>query len=107
MTKKVQKKDYNKIEAKDNMVLDNNGEEVSEVEVEKRERPKQVVDTPLKERKQGLMERLVKGVLGPEGLPGIGAYLNEEIIVPSIKHIIVESITSGINMAVLDRKSVV
>ena len=104
MTKKVQKKDYNKIEAKDNMVLDNNGEEVSEVEVEKRERPKQVVDTPLKERKQGLMERLVKGVLGPEGLPGIGAYLNEEIIVPSIKHIIVESITSGINMAVFGDK---
>lgn len=107
MTKEndTQKKDYSKIEAKDNMDVktDNNGEEVDD-SVEVREKPQQILDKAPKKRKKGLMERLVVGFLGPEGLPGIGRYLNEEIIVPSIKNIIVESVTSGINMAVFGDK---
>ena len=102
----TQKKDYSKIEAKNNMQVDNNGEEVVDVNASKvdRPRPKKVLAEPPKKRKQGLMERLVKGFLGPEGLPGIGAYLNEEIIVPSIKNIIVEAVTSGINMAIFGER---
>ena len=101
----TQKKDYSKIEAKDNMEVktDNNGEEIDD-SVEVREKPQQILDKAPKKRKKGLMERLVVGFLGPEGLPGIGKYLNEEIIVPSIKNIIVESVTSGINMAVFGDK---
>lgn len=95
-----QKKDYSKIEVKNNMEVDNNGEEVAEKVPVKRERPSQIVTKVPEKRKKGLMERLVVGFLGPEGLPGIGQYLNEEIIVPSIKNIIVEAVTSGINMAI-------
>lgn len=101
--KETQKKDYSKIEAKNNMDV-NKQEDDNIVEVERKERPKPIMAEPPKKRKKGLMERLVVGFLGPDGLPGIGAYLNEEIIVPSIKNIIVEAVTSGINMAVFGDK---
>ena len=97
-----QKKDYSKIEAVDNMKVEDSDDIT---EVTKKEKPKQVLAEPPKKRKKGLMERLVVGFLGPDGLPGIGAYLNEEIIVPSIKNIIVEAVTSGINMAVFGDRS--
>ena len=99
MTKKeTKKRDYSKIEAKDNMKV---GEEESGENLpSEREKIKPVLNVTPEKRKKGLMERLVVGFLGPDGLPGIGAYLNEEIIIPSIKNIIVEAVTSGINMAV-------
>lgn len=104
MTKENQKKDYSKIEAKDNMkVTDNNGEEI-DISPVKREKAALVLDEAPVKRKRGLMERLVVGFLGPDGLPGIGQYLNEEIIVPSIKNIIVEAVTSGINMAIFGER---
>lgn len=94
---KNKKKDYSKIEVKDNMKVKEESNENAPVE---RDKIKPVLDKKPKKRKKGLMERLVVGFLGPDGLPGIGSYLNEEIIVPSIKNIIVEAVTSGINMAV-------
>lgn len=96
--KETKKRDYSKIEAKDNMKV--NGEESSEELPAEREKITPVLEKKPEKRKKGLMERLVVGFLGPDGLPGIGAYLNEEIILPSIKNIIVEAVTSGINMAV-------
>lgn len=100
---KNDKKDYNKIEAKDNMKVDNNQEETMEVR-ETPEKIKPILSEAPKKRKKGLMERLVVGFLGPDGLPGIGAYLNEEIILPSLKNILVDSVVSGINMAVFGER---
>ena len=96
--KETKKRDYSKIEAKDNMKVgeEESGENLST----EREKITPVLEKKPEKRKKGLMERLVVGFLGPDGLPGIGAYLNEEIILPSIKNIIVEAVTSGINMAV-------
>lgn len=92
-------KEYDKIEQQDNKKTDNNGEEVSEKK-EVRKPKEKIVDVEVTKRKKGLMERLVTGVLGPDGLPSIGSYLNEEIVVPAVKNIIVDAVTSGINMAI-------
>lgn len=100
---KNNKKDYSKIEAKDNMKIKEEKDDIPVKESERERLAPVVSKTPTK-RKKGLMERLVVGVLGPEGLPGIGAYLNEEIIIPAIKNIIVESVTSGINMAIFGER---
>ena len=51
-------------------------------------------------RKKGVIERLVGGLLGPNGLRAIGAYVGHEIIVPMVKNAFVDSMTTGINMAV-------
>ena len=51
-------------------------------------------------RKKGVVERLVGGLLGPNGLRAIGAYVGHEIIVPMVKNAFVDSMTTGINMAV-------
>jgi len=96
--KETKKKDYSKIEAKDNMKVEE--KDSNENLPTEREKITPVLEKKPEKRKKGLMERLVVGFLGPDGLPGIGAYLNEEIILPSIKNIIVEAVTSGINMAV-------
>lgn len=89
MTKK-----YSDIKAKDNMKI-NKEEEVNQ---EERETLDKIVDITPTKRKRGLMGRLIHGVAGPEGLPGIGSYVNEEIILPAIKNIVVDAVTSGINM---------
>lgn len=88
--------DYNEIEVKEeNLKKAIDGDEKK---TEEREEKKQIV-TKVKKRKKGLMERLVVGMLGPDGIPSITSYLGEEIVKPAIKGIIVDSITSGINMA--------
>lgn len=98
MTKK-----YNEIEVKDNMKVET---EVS-VEVEAPKEKKQlakVISAEPKKVKKSLIGRLVTGIVGPEGLPGIGSYVNEEIIKPAIKNIIVDAVTSGINMVMYGEK---
>lgn len=74
-------------------------EEVQETSLEKRPLQKVVKKVP-KQHKKGLMERLVIGMLGPDGLPAIGRRLGEDIIMPAVKNIIVDAFTSGINMAI-------
>jgi hypothetical protein len=91
------KNEYNKIEAKDNMKVEAANEEVAVVE-EKARMQKLVIAQP-KKVKRNLFSRLVSGVMGPEGLPGIGAYVNEEIIKPAVKNIIFDAITSGLGRA--------
>ena len=54
--------------------------------------------TSAKKRKKGVAERLVSGLVGPEGLPSVGHYLTHDVVLPAIKEIIVNSVTSGINM---------
>lgn len=72
-------------------------EEVTETTTEKRTLEKVVTVQPQKV-KRGLLGRLFTGVMGPDGASGIGEYVNEEIIKPAIKNIIVDAVTSGINM---------
>ena len=94
MSKKNNETNYNSIKANDNMVVDDNNEEVKN----KRKTLDKVIDIQPKKVKRNLGSRLVHGILVPEGLPGIGSYVSEEIIVPAIKNIIVDAVTSGINM---------
>lgn len=90
-------KKYNKIEAKDNM-------DVKKVEHEEdapeRKDLKKLVDKKPKKRKKNLIARLMSGILGPDGVSGIGQYVSEEIIVPAIKNIVVDAVTSGVNMVI-------
>lgn len=90
------KKKYNEIEVKDNLLIE---EEVNEEVVvkEKKELKSVLSEKPVKVKKS-LLGRLVSGIVGPEGLPGIGSYVNDEIVKPAIKNIIVDAVTSGINM---------
>lgn len=90
------RQNYNEIEAKDNMQM--KGNEGPDKEAPKKKELTSVVSNKPKKVKKTLMTRLVDGVMGPEGVPGIGAYVNEEIIKPAIKNIIVDAVTSGINM---------
>jgi len=97
-------KKYNEIEVKDNMKVeqDNNQEEV--VTPKEKKQLDKVITTQPKKVKRSLIGRLITGVVGPEGLPGIGAYVNEEIVKPAIKNIIVDAVTSGINMVMYGEK---
>lgn len=94
--------DYSKIKAKNNMDVGKNADLSSEGSDKATERPKlqSVVGSAPKKVQKSLFSRLVAGVVGPEGVSGIGGYVSEEIIKPAIKHIIVDAITSGINMIV-------
>lgn len=94
MSKKNTGTNYNSINAKDNMVVSDGIETVKE----ERKSLDKVIDIQPKKVKKNLGSRLIHGILGPEGLPGIGSYVSEEIIVPAIKNIIVDAVTSGINM---------
>ena len=93
-------KKYNEIEAKNNMKIE---EEVEGTATEKKE-VKKIVSAQPKKVKRGLLSRLATGVLGPEGVQGIGAYVGDEIIKPAIKNIIVDAVTSGINMVMYGEK---
>lgn len=84
---------YNDVEIKAIPVA-KKGDSVDEV----KPKNESVVSGAVKMQKKGIMERLVIGVLGPDGLPSIGSYLGKEIVMPAIKNIIVDSFTSGINM---------
>ena len=73
--------------------------------VEERQKKEAVVSKVVKRQKKGLMERLVIGVLGPDGLPSIGKYLGHEVILPAVKNIVVDMVTRGINMAMFGQET--
>ena len=87
-------KNYNDIEVKNDIAKD---QEPSNEVVEKAKVEKIVSVTP-KKAKKGLFNRLITGVVGPDGLPGIGQYVNDEIIVPAVKNIVFDALTSGVSM---------
>lgn len=97
-------KKYNEIEVKNNMKIEEEqNTETVDSSREKKDLKSVVTEKPTKV-KRGLLSRLITGVVGPEGLPGIGAYVNEEIIKPAVKNIIVDAVTSGINMVMYGEK---
>jgi hypothetical protein len=97
-------KKYNEIEAKDNMKVDTDSNDDVAVSKERKEMQKIVTVEP-KKVKRSLFGRLITGIVGPDGLPGIGAYVNDEIVKPAIKNIIVDAVTSGINMVMYGERN--
>lgn len=95
MSKDTEKEEtkYNKIEP----VKDTSNEPEEEME-DVREKKEKIVDAKVTKRKKGLMERLVSGLAGPEGVRSIGQYVTQDIVVPAFKNIIADSVTSAINM---------
>jgi len=57
----------------------------------------------VQKRKRGVLERLVIGLIGPDGLPSIGRYLGSEVVMPAVKDIIANSLTTGIQMAIFGK----
>lgn len=88
------KKKYNEIETTVKVDIKDEGAET----VSEKRTLEKVISVQPQKVKRGLLTRLVSGVLGPDGVSGIGEYVNEEIIKPAIKNIIVDAVTSGINM---------
>lgn len=72
--------------------------EVTEELNEVHEKKDKAISGVATKRKKNLIERLVVGVIGPDGLPSVGNYVNNEIIKPAIKNTIMDSATSAINM---------
>lgn len=70
---------------------------------EEPKRVQKVVQTTVVQRKKGLTERVVLALIGPDGLPAVGRYLNKEIVMPALKNIFVDSLTSGLNMMVFGK----
>lgn len=97
-------KKYNEIEVKDNMKVKTEEVTVEAGEAKERKELKSVLTVEPTKVKKNLLSRLITGVVGPEGLPGIGAYVNDEIVKPAIKNIIVDAVTSGINMVMYGEK---
>ena len=87
--------DYNKIEAKNNMDISNTSGE--EKKVDRRKHDPIVTKSP-KKVKKNLLERLVVGLIGPDGLPAIGSYLVKDVIGPALLQMTVESLKTGIDM---------
>lgn len=69
------------------------------VDVAQRQPKKALVSSSTEPLKPSLMTRLVKGLIGPNGVRAIFRYLGREVIVPAIKDTVVNSITTGVNMA--------
>jgi hypothetical protein len=90
--------DYNKVPVKDNMKVEAQEEEVQPAPKEKKALKKVIQAQPTKV-KRSLLGRLINGVMGPEGIPSIGAYVNDEIIKPAVKNIIYDAVTSGLSRA--------
>ena len=87
--------DYTDIEQKSKTAV-----RPEEEKQEEKVRNKPAVTGKVKKVKKGLLERLVVGMLGPDGIPAITNHLNQEIIFPAIKEIFVNSVTSAVNMMV-------
>lgn len=77
--------EYNKIEPTKQVVT-----EVDEIEVIQ-ERPKLTAVVKGKKVKRGLVERLVVGLIGPDGIGSVGGKIKNEIVIPAVKNILVDS----------------
>ena len=69
------------------------------------EKPKLKAVGTVTKRKRNVLERLVVGLIGPDGLPAIGHYLGSEVVMPAVKDIIANSLTTGIQMAIFGKDS--
>lgn len=70
------------------------------VETEEKKRPEKVISGEVVVKKPGLMTRTKRALFGEEGSRNVGKYVAGEIVLPAVKNIIVDTITSGINILV-------
>lgn len=87
--------EYNEIKPKEN--LDPKNEEETEQE-ETETRFEKVVTGDVKKYKKGLTERIVSAFIGPEGIRSVGGRVNEDIIKPAVRNLVVDAIQSGVEM---------
>lgn len=78
---------------------------VKEEEVTEVERPKLQPVAKATKKKKNLFQRLVLGLVGPDGIPGVASYLSKEVIIPAAKDIFVNSLNQGIQMMVYGNSS--
>ena len=88
---------YNKVEQQDNMNVDCEDDKVEPDVV--REKVKRIVAVEPVKKKKGLFRRLWSGMVGPDGFRRIRLYVVQDIVVPSIKGMIADSIKSSVDMA--------
>lgn len=89
-------KKYNEIEAKDNMRVEKDAPE--ELGTQEKKKLTKLIDKKPKKLKRNLVSRLITGIVGPEGLPGVGSYVNDEIIKPALRNLIFDAINSTARM---------
>lgn len=80
---------YNKVEVSKKVVVKEEGTA---------ERAKLQPVAKAKKQKKGLIERLVVGLIDAGDGQSVGQHLTQDIILPAVKNIIVDAITSGANM---------
>jgi len=95
-------KKYNEVPAKDNMKVETGAEEAQVVGESRPKMQKMVSAQPTKVKKN-LISRLVTGVLGPDGLPGLGNYVAEEIVIPALKNLVYDAIESTARKAMFGK----
>lgn len=81
-------------------MTEHNEEIVEEVIIETEEKPRieKVVTGTVIKKKKGLIERAVLALMGPDGLPKVGKTISKDIIVPTLKNLLTDSLKSGIDM---------
>lgn len=88
--------EYNKVETKEMSEVD----KPEEVTTEVRTIGKLSGEVKVTQPKKGLVTRLFSSFLGPDGISKIGSHLGKEIILPAVKEVLVDTITSAVNIAV-------
>lgn len=91
--------DYTKASEKKVVPLQSVKSTEPEVGYEKK-RPEKIISGDVVVKKPGLFTRTKRALFGEEGSRNVGKYIAGEIVVPAIKNIIVDTITSGINILV-------
>lgn len=63
--------------------------------------------THAKKQKPSLGKRMSNAFFGPDGLPSVGHYLTQDVLVPAIKDLIVSAVQNGITAMVYGKDGVV
>ena len=99
--KKKDYEKYNKVEAVEVEILEKD-DQISEATTEERNvdvKLDSVVKKLPKKHKKGVIERLVIGLIGPDGIKSVGTRIQEEVVVPAIKNLVFDSL-SGVQDAI-------
>lgn len=94
MSEEKKETQYNKIEAT-NVAKVTIGDEV---ELEVKPEVKRIAVGS--KRKENILERFVKGIIGPDGFKGIATHLVGTVIVPAVKEMSYNALESGLRLAI-------
>lgn len=94
MSEEKKETQYNKIEAT------NVAKVTIEDEVELEVKPEVKRIATASKKKENIVERFVKGIIGPDGFKGIATHLVGTVIVPAVKEMSYNALESGLRMAI-------